>query len=40
MPAKLVDTCNEVGDKFGIPVVNKRISVSPIGVVGRVLLPR
>ncbi|MCH5276912.1 MAG: PFL family protein [Desulfovibrionaceae bacterium] len=31
---KLVDTCNEVGDKFGIPVVNKRISVSPIGVVG------
>ncbi len=32
--AKLVSTCNEVGDKFGIPVVNKRISVSPIGVVG------
>ena len=32
--AKLVATCNEVGDKFGIPVVNKRISVSPIGVVG------
>ena len=31
---KLVDTCNEVGDKFGIPVVNKRISVIPIGVVG------
>lgn len=31
---KLVDTCNEVSDKFGIPVVNKRISVSPIGVVG------
>ena len=31
---KLVATCNEVGDKFGIPVVNKRISVSPIGVVG------
>ena len=23
-----------LGDKFGIPVVNKRISVSPIGVVG------
>ena len=23
-----------MGDKFGIPVVNKRISVSPIGVVG------
>ena len=32
--AKLVATCNEVGDRFGIPVVNKRISVSPIGVVG------
>ena len=32
--ARLVATCNEVGDKFGIPVVNKRISVSPIGVVG------
>ena len=32
--AKLVATCNDVGDRFGIPVVNKRISVSPIGVVG------
>ena len=32
--AKLVATCNEVGDKYGIPVVNKRISVSPIAVVG------
>ncbi len=32
--ARLVSTCNEVGDRFGIPVVNKRISVSPIGVVG------
>ena len=30
----LVKTCNEVGEKYGIPVVNKRISVSPIGVVG------
>lgn len=30
----LVATCNEVGDKYGIPVVNKRISISPIGVVG------
>ncbi len=38
--AKLVATCNEVGDKFGIPVVNKRISVSPIGVVGGVVHPR
>ncbi|SMC17829.1 hypothetical protein SAMN02746041_00408 [Desulfacinum hydrothermale DSM 13146] len=29
---RLVDTCNEVGEKFGIPVVNKRIAVSPIAV--------
>lgn len=31
---RLVDICDEVADRFGIPVVNKRISVSPIGVVG------
>ena len=30
----LVKVCDEVGDKYGIPVVNKRISVSPIAVVG------
>lgn len=30
----LVKVCNQVGDKYGIPVVNKRISVSPIAVVG------
>lgn len=30
----LVEVCNEVGDKYGIPVVNKRISVSPIAVIG------
>ncbi len=29
-----VSTCNEVGDKYGIEVVNKRISVSPIAVCG------
>jgi len=29
---RLVDTCNEVGEKYGIPVVNKRIAVSPIAV--------
>jgi uncharacterized protein (UPF0210 family) len=28
----LVDVCDEVGLKYGIPVVNKRISVSPIAV--------
>ena len=31
--AQLVRVCDEVGDKYGIPVVNKRISVSPIAVV-------
>ena len=29
----LVRECDRVGDKYGIPVVNKRISVSPIAVV-------
>ena len=28
----LVQTCNDIGDKYGIPVVNKRISVSPVAV--------
>ncbi len=28
----LVAVCDEVGDRFGIPVVNKRISVSPVAV--------
>ena len=28
----LVKTCERVGNKYGIPVVNKRISVSPIAV--------
>ncbi|MCI7569294.1 PFL family protein [Desulfovibrio sp.] len=31
--AQLVRVCDEVGDKYGIPVVNKRISVSPVAVV-------
>ena len=30
----LVPVCNEIGKKYGIPVVNKRIAVSPIAVVG------
>jgi len=30
----LVQICDEVGDKYGIPVVNKRISVSPMAVAG------
>lgn len=30
----LVQVCNEIGDKYGIPVVNKRIAVSPVAVFG------
>ncbi|MEW6264338.1 MAG: PFL family protein [Thermodesulfobacteriota bacterium] len=30
----LVKTCEDVSEKYGIPVVNKRIAVSPLGVVG------
>ena len=30
---RLVETCNSVGDRYGIPVVNKRIAVSAIGTV-------
>lgn len=29
----LVAVCDEVGDRYGIPVVNKRISVSPVAAV-------
>ncbi len=32
LAADLVRTCDQVGDKYGVPVVNKRISVSPIAV--------
>lgn len=34
---KLVPVCDRVGQKYGIPVVNKRIAVSPIAVVGAAL---
>ena len=30
----LVPECNRIGQKYGIPVINKRIAVSPIAVVG------
>jgi uncharacterized protein (UPF0210 family) len=30
----LVAACNHIGQKYGIPVVNKRIAVSPIAAVG------
>ncbi len=29
-----VETCNRISRKFGIPVVNKRISITPITHVG------
>jgi uncharacterized protein (UPF0210 family) len=29
----LVTVCDEVGDKYGIPVVNKRVSISPVAAV-------
>ncbi|GBC59896.1 PFL family protein [Desulfonema ishimotonii] len=34
LAGNLVATCDEVGDKYGIPVVNKRISISPVAVAG------
>ena len=30
----LVPVCDRIGEKYGIPVVNKRIAVSPMAVVG------
>ncbi len=33
LAGSLVPVCERVGEKYGIPVVNKRISVSPIAVV-------
>ena len=33
----LVAECDRIGHKYGIPVVNKRIAVSPIAVVGAAL---
>jgi uncharacterized protein len=32
LAGNLVDVCDEVGLKYGIPVVNKRISISPVAV--------
>ena len=34
LAALLVQVCAEVGEKYGIPVVNKRIAVSPLAVAG------
>lgn len=35
----LVTVCNQVGEKYGIDVVNKRISISPMAVVGAPFSP-
>ncbi|MBF0528640.1 MAG: PFL family protein [Deltaproteobacteria bacterium] len=35
----LVRSCEDVSDKYGIPVVNKRIAVSPLGVVAAPFSP-
>ncbi len=34
LAGNLVEVCNQIGDKYGIPVVNKRIAVSPMAAVG------
>jgi uncharacterized protein len=39
LAGRLVPVCDRVGRKYGIPVVNKRIAVSPIAVVGAALSP-
>jgi uncharacterized protein len=39
LAGNFVDLCDGVGQKYGIPVVNKRIAVSPIAVVGAALSP-
>jgi len=40
LAADLVATCDEIGEKYGVPVVNKRISVSPVAAVGAALPAR
>jgi uncharacterized protein len=37
--APLKSVCDQVGDKYGIQVVNKRISISPIALVGAAFSP-
>ena len=34
LAGNLVNTGDEIGREYGIPVVNKRISVTPIGIIG------
>jgi len=37
LASNLVPVCDRIGEKYGIPVVNKRIAVSPLAVVGAAL---
>ncbi len=39
LASELVPVCDRIGQKYGIPVVNKRIAVSPIAVVAAGLPP-
>jgi uncharacterized protein (UPF0210 family) len=39
LAGSFVQMCDGVGQKYGIPVVNKRIAVSPMAVVGAALSP-
>lgn len=39
LAGSLVETCDRIGTKYGIPVVNKRIAVSPIALVGAPFSP-
>ncbi len=39
LAGNLVPICDRIGQKYGIPVVNKRIAVSPLAVVGAALAP-
>ena len=34
LAGSFVETCDQIGSKYGVPVVNKRISVTPIAHVG------
>ena len=37
--SELKSVCDQVGDKYGIQVVNKRISISPVALVGAAFSP-
>lgn len=34
LAGNFVETCNRIGGKYGVPVVNKRISVTPVAHIG------